>query len=314
MHSDDEFQHILTNHSVDETFVDRVRNEALTRLPNGTPDTAIPARLWLKIAKQTRLYMLVHAESDRYLHMIEVALNPQNDLLVVAEGDCYSTARVVKIWDLKTKQCLHSCFYQESARNCYTTRIFFFGNLIAVCSHDAVRVYSHALELLRLLRFEVTGSYVKHGERLLGIFLGRIVSFDVNVDGGDPQEVARIPRDGREAIELRYEELVAICDDQWLIVNVQRTYLNQRTRFTATNHFGGVYVIDISTGFAKQFLRGSNCGMTHSFDPRKFFARKPNQKWEKLELDEEGIISCKGRLPYLSGVLVSGWPHCSMQW
>ena len=56
--SGEELRHILANHRVDATFLDRVRERALALMPHGTPDNRIPARLLLEIAKKTYLYML----------------------------------------------------------------------------------------------------------------------------------------------------------------------------------------------------------------------------------------------------------------
>ena len=232
----------------------------------------------------------------------------------MAEDDFESSDAGVRIWDLTTKQCMHSHFHQESSPRCYTKRILFFGDVIVVCSQNAIRVYTQTLELVRDLRLRTgyhEGSYLKHGERLLSIFQGRIMSFDIHVDDGDPQELARIPNDGREDSYIDSEKLVVVCDNRWLLVSIMRNYQDpsdDEGESVLTDEDSGVYVINISTGSVKQFLREWYSDVMQSSDPKSFYAVDMHSLVvDVLELNEEGILTRKGNLPYLSSR--SCWVH-----
>lgn len=284
-------------------------------MPHGSSDNQIPARLLLEIAKTTHLYTLTGAEPLTHARdFVLAALAPQLYRLVVAEDDFKSYDAGVRIWDLKTKQCIHSHFHQEASSHCYTKSILFFGDVIAICSPNVVRVYTQTLELVRALRLHIgyhQGSFLIHGERLLSIFQGRIMSFDIHVDDGDPQELAQIPNDGREDSYIDSEKLVAVCDNQWLLVSIVRTYPDpyyDEGEAFLTVEDSGVYVINISTGSVKHFLREWYSDVMQLSDPKKFFGVDIHSlEVDVLELNKEGILTRKGDLPYLSSQ--SCWLH-----
>ena len=222
----------------------------------------------------------------------------------------------IRIWDLKTKHCLYSHFYQESGPRC-TPSIHFFGDLIAdlLASCDSsvhpnfgtgARV---AIARLRLRFICREGSYLKHGERLLSIFQGRIMSFDIHAADGDPQDLVRVSYDGHPHSYIDSEKLVAVCNNRWLLTNIVRRDFCEG-RYIFADGGSGVCVIDITTGAVKQFLQTCYSDVTQSSDLKSFYAVH-NPEVDVLELSEEGFLSRKRNPPCLSSqdCWVHAFPH-----
>jgi len=302
--------YILANCAVDETFQDRVRDQALAviqkAIQNKNPTAAAAAtfkteptkRLLYKIAIGTHLYKLVAAVPERntlegLYRVVCTALNPTKQRLLVVDKIAGSRLVCVRIWDLAAKQSIHTFSFQLDRvleRERMYTGAHYFDDRIVVCTSEAIQVFTPTGELLH--EYHHRYSYIRdskaHGHNILfstNVRTGNNYIGVFDIHSGSVQQGMGFDR------RFRQMSIVGVCYDKWLLVEAGCEVHNGETN--------GVYVFDLANNFSQNHFLGfqDSRTVTQSSDCPTIFYALPKYNIagsvDVLELSRDGRLSRK---------------------